>query len=152
MDSTMNETVLNVENLRVTLDAGRSTLTPVDGVSLRAERGEALGIVGESGSGKSLTLRAILGLVPPSAEVTGDVRVGAARADSARPQRVGRDGVGMIFQEPMTALNPTMRVGDLVAAICRAYGSRVSSPSPQWRSEPSSSSEQTASGVNGTVV
>jgi oligopeptide/dipeptide ABC transporter ATP-binding protein len=99
-------------------------VTPVDGVSFSVQAGESLGIVGESGSGKSLTLRSILGLLPPNGEVDGAVRFcldhGAADGVTAEDAR-GR-GVAMIFQEPMTALNPTMRVGDLIAEGARASG------------------------------
>ena len=121
----MSETILSVEDLRVTIHAAKRRLTPVDGISLSVERGEALGIVGESGSGKSLTLRAILGLLPASASISGDVRVGEDSSSVASQGPTVRDRVSMIFQEPMTALNPTMRVGDLVAEGVRANG-RVS--------------------------
>jgi oligopeptide/dipeptide ABC transporter ATP-binding protein len=112
----MNENLLEVEDLRITLDLGHRTITPVDGVSLRLERGEALGIAGESGCGKSLTLKAIIGLLPPGAVVEGDLRF--ALDDEApipyEAEDVHGHGISIIFQEPMTALNPTMRAGDLI--------------------------------------
>ncbi|KHL13425.1 UNVERIFIED_CONTAM: hypothetical protein LK11_31750 [Mumia flava] len=79
----------------------------VHGVSLALRPGETLGIVGESGSGKSLTLRAVMDILPPTLRATGTV------------ERTGR--AAMIFQEPATALNPTMRVGDLVAGTWRRH-------------------------------
>ena len=97
--------MLEVEELRV--EAARSNgITLVDGISFMVRKGECLGIVGESGSGKSMTLRAVSGL-PPARIVGGRVTVGR---------------VSMVFQDPMSALNPTMRVGDLVAEGLRARG------------------------------
>jgi oligopeptide/dipeptide ABC transporter ATP-binding protein len=113
----MSEPLLEIADLRVTLDAGSRTITPVDGVSLTLGRGEALGIAGESGCGKSLTLKSIIGLLPPGALVEGDLRF--ALEDEAPIPYTSSDvhghGISIIFQEPMTALNPTMRVGDLIA-------------------------------------
>jgi oligopeptide/dipeptide ABC transporter ATP-binding protein len=113
----MNEQLLEVVDLKITLPAGGGTITPVDGVSLSLGRGEALGIAGESGSGKTLTLKSIIGLLPPGAFVEGDLRF--ALEDQAPIPYTATDvhgrGMSIIFQEPMTALNPTMRVGDLIA-------------------------------------
>lgn len=113
----MSGNLLEVEDLRITLDVGDRTITPVDGVSLTLQRGEALGIAGESGCGKSLTLRSIIGLLPPGAAVEGGLRF-AVDGEAPRPyapSEVRGQGISIIFQEPMTALNPTMRVGDLIA-------------------------------------
>ncbi len=113
----MSGSLLEVTDLRVTFDVHGSQVTPVDGVSLTLERGEALGIAGESGSGKSLTLKSIIGLLPPNAEVGGDLRfaLDQERPIPYAPADVHGHGISIIFQEPMTALNPTMRVGDLIA-------------------------------------
>src|SRR5690606_9319494 len=76
----------------------------------------ALGLVGESGCGKSMTLRAILGLLPGHARIAGGEVVFDGHALS--PRSLGRlrgDSIGMVFQEPMTALNPVMRVGEQIA-------------------------------------
>lgn len=113
----MTTHLLEVADLRITLDLGHRTITPVDGVSLTVQRGEALGIAGESGCGKSLTLKSIIGLLPPGAEVEGDLRF-ALDGESPipyTPADVHGHGISIIFQEPMTALNPTMRAGDLIA-------------------------------------
>jgi len=108
--------VLEVEGLRV----GFGDAHPVDGVSFSVAPGECLGLVGESGSGKSLTLRAALGLLPPAAAVTaGELRFDGAAYAAAD---VRGHGISMIFQEPMSALNPLMRVGDLIAEALRARG------------------------------
>jgi len=113
----MSECLLEVKDLSITLKRAGKPITPVDGVSLALERGQALGIAGESGCGKSLTLKAIIGLLPPGAIVGGDLRF-ALDQDAPipySPADVHGHGISIIFQEPMTALNPTMRVGDLIA-------------------------------------
>ncbi|MGA9709635.1 MAG: ABC transporter ATP-binding protein [Candidatus Sulfotelmatobacter sp.] len=100
-------------------------------VSFSISPGEGLGLVGESGSGKSITSLAIMRLLPPQARVSGEIlfaQNGAARNlsvlpdDSMRQLRGSR--IAMIFQEPMTALNPVMRVGDQIAEAVRAHGTR----------------------------
>lgn len=125
MDEEMTRNVISVRDLQVSLTLGQNTVTPVDGISFDVRPGESLGIVGESGSGKSLSLRAVLGLLPRGGESTGSVRYafanGTIGADAARVR--GR-GAAMVFQEPMTALNPTMRVGDLIAEGVRVTGVR----------------------------
>lgn len=120
----MSTSLLDVQDLRVQLTTGTASIAPVDGVSLTVARGEALGIVGESGSGKSLTLKAILGLLPAGAVVEGSLRFSTStdRVEDVRPEQMRGRGVSMVFQEPMTALNPTMRVGQLVAEGARATG------------------------------
>lgn len=92
---------MRIEGLRV---AGETEL--LHGVSLAVGAGEAVGLVGESGSGKSLTLRAVMGLLPRGLRVTG----GTVEVD-------GR--AAMIFQDPLTFLDPLVRVGDQVAEVCR---------------------------------
>ena len=91
-------------------------MTPVDGVDFDLGRGEVLGIAGESGSGKSLTLKAVVGLLPRGGTARGDLRFApeAGQPVPYDPAEVRGRGISMVFQEPMTALNPTMRVGDLV--------------------------------------
>ncbi|MDX6566837.1 MAG: peptide/nickel transport system ATP-binding protein [Gaiellales bacterium] len=118
----MTEPVLELRDLRVEIDTPGGRIRPVADVSLTLEAGQALGLVGESGSGKSLTLRAILGLLPRRARIAGgsvllDGRplVGASALRHVR----GRE-IGMVFQEPQTALNPVMRVGDQIAEGPRA--------------------------------
>ena len=92
----------------------------VAGVGYRIEAGRTLGVVGESGCGKSMTALALMGLVPHPAVVTGSVRLGgrALLGQSAGDWQAmrGRD-VAMVFQEPMTALNPVMRVGRQIAEV-----------------------------------
>jgi oligopeptide/dipeptide ABC transporter ATP-binding protein len=108
--------ILSVRDLRVEIPTPRGLVKAVDGVDLEVSRGSALGLVGESGCGKSMTLRAILGLLPGRARITGGEIVFDGAALS--PRSLGRlrgESIGMVFQEPMTALNPVMRVGDQIA-------------------------------------
>jgi ABC-type dipeptide/oligopeptide/nickel transport system ATPase component len=106
--------LLEVRDLTVNFDETQA----VRGVSLAIERGESLGLVGESGSGKSATALAILRLLPPQARVRGEILFEGTNLltldDEAMRQRRGRQ-ISMIFQEPMTALNPVMRVGEQIA-------------------------------------
>ncbi|MEA2767082.1 MAG: peptide/nickel transport system ATP-binding protein [Acetobacteraceae bacterium] len=102
--------LLALQDLTVSIGSAR----PVDGVTLSVTAGEMLGIVGESGSGKSLTLKAVLRLLPSTAQLTGQVlwqgRDLVALREPAMRQVRGRD-IAMVFQEPMTALNPVLTVG-----------------------------------------
>jgi oligopeptide/dipeptide ABC transporter ATP-binding protein len=107
--------VLEVRDLRVRIASRRGVVRAVDGVSFEVSRGEAVGLVGESGSGKSMTLRAILGVLPPEAKVTsGQILldgVDLVPLGHAELNRIRGPKISMIFQEPMSALNPVMRVG-----------------------------------------
>jgi len=116
--------VLIVEDLCVALGRGEDAVAPVEHVSLTVGQGETLGLVGESGCGKSLTLRAIAGLLPRGGLATGTFRLGldGREPEVYEPPKLRGRGIAMIFQEPMTALNPTMRVGDLVAEPMRVRG------------------------------
>nr|WP_172645178.1 ABC transporter ATP-binding protein [Paracoccus sanguinis] len=118
--------VLTIRGLTVRL-AGNASAPPVlDGIDLTIRRGETLCLVGESGSGKSVTSLATMGLLPDALTVTGGaIRLGAeALLDKSpaelRALRASR--MAMIFQEPMTALNPVLRVGEQVAEVLRLHG------------------------------
>ncbi len=94
-------------------------------VSLSVAPGEILGLVGESGSGKSMTALAVLGLLPHRARMTGTVTLDGAvisNASDAVLRRVRGSQIGIVFQEPMTALNPLMTIGDQVAETIRIHG------------------------------
>jgi oligopeptide/dipeptide ABC transporter ATP-binding protein len=113
---TIADPILSVRDLRVEIPTPRGVVKAVDGVSLEVQRGGALGLVGESGCGKSMTLRAIMGLLPGRAEIAGGEIVFDGQALSPKSLAELRgDHIGMVFQEPMTALNPVMRVGDQIA-------------------------------------
>jgi oligopeptide/dipeptide ABC transporter ATP-binding protein len=111
--------LLQVSDLHVRIASRRGIVRAVDGVSLEVPAGEAVGLVGESGSGKSMTLRAILGVLPPEAKVTaGQVvldGVDLVQLGSAQLNKLRGPQLAMIFQEPMSALNPVMRVGPQIA-------------------------------------
>lgn len=103
--------------------------TAVDRISFQIAPGETLGLVGESGSGKSATSLALLRLLPPSATVTGKIAFGGydllALSEAEMRRRRGRE-IAMIFQEPMTALNPVMPVGAQIAEAVRAHHPELS--------------------------
>jgi oligopeptide/dipeptide ABC transporter ATP-binding protein len=111
--------VLEVRDLNVRITTRRGLVRAVDGVSLEVPRGEAVGLVGESGSGKSMTLRAILGVLPPEAKVTsGEVLldgIDLTKLPGSALNKIRGPKLAMIFQEPMSALNPVMRVGWQIA-------------------------------------
>ena len=117
--------LLSIESLNVRFPSQGGEVTAVRDVSLEIDKGKSLGLVGESGSGKSVTSLAILRLLPPQAMVFGSIRFDgedllAKNADEMRHIRGAR--ISMIFQEPMTALNPVMKVGDQVAEAVLAHG------------------------------
>jgi ABC-type dipeptide/oligopeptide/nickel transport system ATPase component len=119
--------LLDVRNLHVEFAASPHPVSAVRDVSFSIPRGGVLGLVGESGSGKSVTSLAIMRLLPPAATVSGEISFEINRAAKdlsklgAEQMRALRgSGISMIFQEPMTALNPVMRVGDQIAEAVRA--------------------------------
>ena len=117
--------VLEVSDLHVEISTRRGVVHAVDGVSLEVPRGDAVGLVGESGSGKSMTLKAILGVLPPEAKVTaGQIMldgVDLVPLPTSALNRIRGPKLAMIFQEPMSALNPVMRVGWQIAEGPRVH-------------------------------
>jgi oligopeptide/dipeptide ABC transporter ATP-binding protein len=122
--------LLDVRNLNISFSGPRQTsLTAVRDLSFTLAPREVLGLVGESGSGKSLTALALMRLLPPAARATGEILFSNGNSrdllqlpdDDMRNLRGLR--MAMIFQEPMTALNPVMRVGDQIAEAVRAHSS-----------------------------
>ena len=116
--------ILSVQDLRTTFTTSRGKLTAVDGVNFDLFPGEVLGLVGESGSGKSVTLRSIIRLIAPPGKVTGSVRwqdrdVMAMPDEELRQMRGGE--ISIIFQEPMSALNPVLTVGEQIKETLREH-------------------------------
>ncbi|TXM94647.1 ABC transporter ATP-binding protein [Methylobacterium sp. WL116] len=111
----MTEPVLSVRDLRVEFATRRGILKAIDGVSFDIARGEILGVVGESGAGKSVTGAAVIGLIDPPGRISGgEIRLGGERIDDLPPERLRRirgRRIGMIFQDPLTSLNPLYRIG-----------------------------------------
>lgn len=108
--------VLTVRGLCVDFLTRRATLRALDDISFEIARGEVLGMVGESGAGKSVTGSALIGLIdPPGRRVAGEIRLGDTRIDTLPPEAMRKlrgKRIGMIFQDPLTSLNPLYRVGE----------------------------------------
>jgi peptide/nickel transport system ATP-binding protein len=112
----MTEPALSVRDLRVEFATRRHVLRAIDGVSFDIARGEVLGVVGESGAGKSVTGLAVIGLIDPPGRIAGGgIYLSGLRIDNLTPEQLRRirgKRIGMIFQDPLTSLNPLYRVGD----------------------------------------
>ncbi|HCW82792.1 MAG TPA: methionine ABC transporter ATP-binding protein [Rhodobacteraceae bacterium] len=112
----MSDTLLSVKNLVVEFPTRRGILTAVDNVSFDLERGEVLGLVGESGAGKSITGSAVIGLIePPGRIAAGTVHLAGQRIDnlpSEKMRRIRGDKIGMVFQDPLSSLNPLYSVAE----------------------------------------
>src|SRR4051812_28321865 len=128
MAATDAAAILEVEDLYTYIASDRGVVRAVDGVSFDLRDGEILGLVGESGSGKSVTCRTIAGLMPsPPASSAGSVRYSGLPGRNLlelRPgeqQRLRGAHISMIFQDPMSALNPVMRVGDQIGEAVAAH-------------------------------
>lgn len=115
--------LLTIRNLTVRFATATGSFTAVDGVDLSVDRGEVLAIVGESGSGKSVSMLAVMGLLPDTATVTADQMTYdgqdmLAMTDAQRRRLIGRE-ITMIFQEPVASLNPSFTVGFQIEEVLR---------------------------------
>jgi peptide/nickel transport system ATP-binding protein len=123
---TVGSTILSVEGLTLALPPGADRQYALQAFDMTLRQGQILCIVGESGSGKSLCAQTVMGLLPGAIKVTdGKVRLGGVDlldADAAAIRAIRGKRVAMIFQEPMTALNPAIRVGDQIAEVFEAHG------------------------------
>ena len=121
----MTEPVLSVRNLQVEFVTRRSTLRAIDGVSFDIAKGEVLGVVGESGAGKSVTGLAVIGLIDPPGRIAGgEIYLSGMRIDNLPPEEMRRirgKRIGMIFQDPLTSLNPLYRIGDQLVETIRTH-------------------------------
>jgi oligopeptide/dipeptide ABC transporter ATP-binding protein len=121
--------LLDVEGLATHFVTGAGVVRAVDGVSFAIDPGEVLGLVGESGCGKSVTSLSILRLVPPPGRiVAGRIRLAGENLlekDAEAMRRVRGARIAMVFQEPMTSLNPVFSIGDQIAAAVLAHEART---------------------------
>jgi oligopeptide/dipeptide ABC transporter ATP-binding protein len=125
----MSDLVLSIRDLRVTFDTPMGALEAVRGVDLDVHAGEMMGVVGESGSGKSVTFLAAMGLLPHRAKVTGSVLLNGQEmiGASTKVLRNMRGGLmSMIFQDPLSALNPVHRIGDQIVEMLKAHQPNLS--------------------------
>jgi len=117
----MTDSLLQVSNLTTVFESSRRTMTAVDDVSFEIKSGETFALVGESGSGKSVTALSVIRLLPSAAKLTSGSILFEGRDLLALPEREMRDirgsGISMIFQEPMTSLNPVVRVGKQISEV-----------------------------------
>jgi len=120
-----DEPLLSVRDLVVEFPTRRGTLTAIDRLSFDIARGEVLGMVGESGAGKSLTGAAIIGLLEPPGRIAGgEVRLAGERIDTLSPEamrRIRGKRIGMVFQDPLTSLNPLYTVAQQLTETIRAH-------------------------------
>jgi oligopeptide/dipeptide ABC transporter ATP-binding protein len=125
--------LLDVRNLSIEFVTAQGTVTAVRDVGFCIAAGEVLGLVGESGSGKSVSALAILRLLPPQARMHGSIRFRGEELlllPEPEMRNIRGAGISMIFQEPMTALNPVMRVGDQIAEAVLAHPERAGAKAP----------------------
>jgi peptide/nickel transport system ATP-binding protein len=120
-----NEPLLELRGLDTDIALRRGTVHALDGVSLKVMPGETLGVVGESGSGKTMTALSIMGLLPSGGQVTGGEITFEGRDLRSLPaeevRRIRGVRMGMVFQDPLTSLNPTMRIGTQVSEPLRVH-------------------------------
>jgi peptide/nickel transport system ATP-binding protein len=117
--------LVEIEDLHTEIRLRRSVVHAIDGVSLSVAAGECLGIVGESGSGKTMTALSVMRLLPGGGAITGG-RISLAETEitaltEEQMQQVRGNAVGMVFQDPLTSLNPTMTIGDQIAESVRLH-------------------------------
>ena len=121
----MGTPVLEIANLRTYIRQRNSVVRAVDGVSLTVEQGETLGLVGESGCGKSMTAMSIMKLLPNGGYIaSGEIRLAGqdiVPLDDDEMRKLRGNEVAVIFQDPMTSLNPTMTIGNQIAETLRIH-------------------------------
>jgi oligopeptide/dipeptide ABC transporter ATP-binding protein len=129
MQNPDSQPLLEIRDLRVTFGTGTDAAEAICGVDLSLNAGDVLGIVGESGSGKSVTMMALMQLLPSSTRITGSVRfqgkelVGLPASDMAK---LRGSRIGMIFQDPLTAFNPVLTIGQQIVEAIRLHDRGIS--------------------------
>ncbi len=124
-------TLLEVDDLRVTLATAHGPAEALRGVSFTLQAGATLGLIGESGCGKSMTALALMGLLPEGAKITGSIRLAGRELtalDDAAYSALRGDRIAMVFQEPMTALNPLHPIGRQIAEPLRLHRGLMQRP------------------------
>jgi ABC-type microcin C transport system duplicated ATPase subunit YejF len=131
----VTETLLEIDDLHVTFPTAAGDVKSVRGISLSVGAGEALAIVGESGAGKSVSMMAVLGLVP-GAQVSGSARYRGTELLGLAPNRLRQvrgAHIAIVFQDPMTSLNPVMTVGSQIGAVLHAHDRKLSRKAAEAR-------------------
>lgn len=122
---TQQSTLLSLKDLEVTISLRRGKVLPLQGVNLDVAPGETIGIVGESGCGKTMSALSVMGLLPRMGQVSaGSITFQGQQLEqlpAAQARRIRGLDIGMIFQDPLTSLNPTMRIGDQVSEPLRVH-------------------------------
>lgn len=122
----MSEKLLDIKDLAVHYASGKDTVKAVNGISFGLEKGESLGLVGETGAGKTTTALAIMGLVPnpPGKVVNGEILFEGEdllQTSQADMRKIRGAKISMIFQDPMTALNPVLTVGEQICEVIHLH-------------------------------
>ncbi|WP_448613914.1 dipeptide ABC transporter ATP-binding protein [Modestobacter sp. URMC 112] len=133
------DVVLSIRDLQVEISTPRGVVRPVDRVSLSVRAGETLGLVGESGSGKTMTGMSILRLLPPGGAIVGGSIVFDGRdlsgLSSTELRRLRGDDIAMVFQDPMTSLNPTRTIGSQLREVYRIHRESATKAEAEARAE-----------------
>ena len=128
----MGDKLLEIKKLKVSFNVGKKKLTAVENVEFSLDQGKIIGIVGESGCGKSVTATSILRLVPPAVCVIDENSEilfkgeDLSKASEARMREIRGNEISMIFQEPMSSLNPVYRIGDQMMEMIRTHNKEIS--------------------------
>ena len=134
----MSEPILTVRDLNVSFPSEYGTVRAVQDLSYEVHKGEALAIVGESGSGKSVSSLAVMGLLPRTATISGEIEMLGHRMFELNDKQLSRlrgNTISMVFQDPLSALTPVYRVGDQISEVVRIHHPEVSKVRARQRAE-----------------